>query len=231
MIHKMAFPCDFCGNTFVHKQNLNSHQKKAKYCLKIQGVKGVEFGCTLCDRIFHSKYECDRHEKTCKKSKLVDFLKKQVEYQKKQVDDQKIEIKDQKIKIADQKIEIAELRIKNKMLQDLQDNYKELSITAIKSTNTKTSTKNIQINNYIKNMSPLLENDIKSNVPMLTLEHHVMGAEGYAQYALEFPFKDKIVCVDVSRNKIKYKNEEGDIIEDVGFKKDDDKVVFSIKGS
>ena len=62
-------------------------------------------------------------------------------------------------------------------------------------------------------MSPLLEDDKKNNIPNLTLEHHVMGAEGYAQYALEFPFKDKIVTVDVSRNKIKYKNE------DVGFKK------------
>jgi hypothetical protein len=54
---------------------------------------------------------------------------------------------------------------------------------------------------------------------MLTLEHHAKGAEGYAEFALEFPFKDKIVCVDVSRNKIKYKNDEGDIIEDVGFHK------------
>ena len=34
---------------------------------------------------------------------------------------------------------------------------------------------------------------------------------------MEFPFKDRIVCVDVARNKIKY--EDGDIIEDVGFKK------------
>ena len=82
-----------------------------------------------------------------------------------------------------------------------------------------TNNKNIQINNYIKNMPPLLESDIKDNIQYLTLEHHVKGAEGYAEYALEFPFKDKIVCVDVARNKIKYKNEEGDIIEDVGFKK------------
>ena len=68
-------------------------------------------------------------------------------------------------------------------------------------------------------MPPLLKSDITDNVQYLTLEHHVKGAEGYAEYALEFPFKDKIVCVDTSRNKIKYKNEEGDIIEDIGFRK------------
>ena len=68
-------------------------------------------------------------------------------------------------------------------------------------------------------MPPLTIENIKESVPLLTLEHHVKGPEGYAEFALEVPFKDKIVCVDVSRNKIKYKNTEGDIIEDVGFKK------------
>ena len=50
-------------------------------------------------------------------------------------------------------------------------------------------------------MQPIRVQDIESSVPLLTLEHHAKGAEGYAEFALEFPFKD-IVCVDVSRNKI-----------------------------
>ena len=102
-------------------------------------------------------------------------------------------------------------------MEKYRSDYKELSITAVKKTTT--SNKTIQINNYIKNMPPLLIDDMKEHIPNLTLEHHVKGAEGYAEYAMEFPFKGKIVCVDVSRNKIKYKNEDGDIIEDVGFKK------------
>lgn len=118
-------------------------------------------------------------------------------------------------------IELEKLKTENELLRadkkDLQERYDNLSITAVKRPTT--STKNVQINNYIKNMPPLLESDIKENVQYLTLDHHVKGAEGYAEYALEFPFKDKIVCVDTARNKIKYKNEEGDIIEDVGFRK------------
>jgi hypothetical protein len=78
-------------------------------------------------------------------------------------------------------------------------------------------------------MPPLLESDIKENVQYLTLDHHVKGAEGYAEYALEFPFKDKIVCVDTARNKIKYKNEEGDVIEDVGFRKMMEKLCLALK--
>ena len=81
------------------------------------------------------------------------------------------------------------------------------------------NTKNIQINNFIQNMDPLRVEDIKESVPMLTLDYHIKGPEGYAEFALEFPFKKKIVCLDVNRNKIKYKNDEGDVIEDRGFRK------------
>jgi hypothetical protein len=102
---------------------------------------------------------------------------------------------------------------------ELKSKYHELSLVAVKRPTSTTSNKTIQINNYIKQMEPLRIDRIKENVPMLTLDHHVKGPEGYAEYALEFPFKDRIVCVDVARNKIKYKNEEGDIIEDPGFRK------------
>jgi len=192
--------CEFCSNEFSNKQNLNAHQKKAKYCLKIQGVKGQEFSCGYCTKIFHSKYDHKRHTTTCKQTSSVNHLKEV---------------------ILEQNSRIDKLEERCKMLQadkkDLQERYDKLSITAVKRPTT--STKNVQINNYIKNMAPLLESDLTSNVENLTLDYHVKGIEGYAEYALEFPFKDKIVCVDTTRNKIKYKNEDGDLIEDIGFKK------------
>lgn len=68
-------------------------------------------------------------------------------------------------------------------------------------------------------MEPLRIEDMKKSIPMLTLDHHVKGPEGYAEFALEFPFKNKVVCVDVNRNKLKYKDDEGNVIEDPGFRK------------
>lgn len=65
-------------------------------------------------------------------------------------------------------------------------------------------------------MEPLRIENIKESVPLLTLDHHVKGSEGMLNMLLVFPSKDKIVCVDVNRNKIKYKDCEG---EDLGFKK------------
>jgi hypothetical protein len=193
--------CEFCSNEFSNKQNLNYHQKKAKYCLLIQKKDPDQtFGCDGCNKQFTSNVTLVRHKKGCSSNELI----------KKLIEDNDI----QKILITELKKEVELLRLDKK---DLQDRYDNLSITAVKRPTT--STKNVQINNYIKNMPPLLQSDITDNVHNLTLEHHSKGPEGYAEYALEFPFKDKIVCVDTARNKIKYKNEEGDVVEDVGFRK------------
>ena len=194
--------CEFCSNEFSNKQNLNAHQKRARYCLDLQGITDDKHSdcCVSCGKTFQISANYKRHLSTCKKTDLVNELRRQIEQMK------------QTISVLQKENEIL-LKDKN----ELMSNYKDLATTAVKRPTT--NTKNIQINNYIKNMPPLLETDIHNSVPMLTLEHHVKGAEGYAEYALEFPFKDKIVCVDTTRNKIKYKNKDGDVIEDVGFRK------------
>jgi len=190
--------CEFCHNEFSNKQNLNAHQKKTKYCLKLQGITNdiESYLCESCDKSFTKRFNYERHSKICKKTDMKKIINSQVV----------------KIQLLEQEIFLLKADKK-----DLQERYDKLSITAVKRPTI--STKNIQINNYIKNMQPLLESDIKDNIQYLTLEHHAKGVEGYAEYALEFPFKDKIVCVDTARNKIKYKNDEGDVIEDIGFRK------------
>ena len=40
------------------------------------------------------------------------------------------------------------------------------------------------------------------------------GPEGYAEYALEYPLKDRVACIDYSRRKIKSKDKDGNIITD-----------------
>ena len=136
-----------------------------------------------------------------------------------------------------------EISMLKQHLEKYIEDYTNLSLTAVK--RPVNNTKNIQINNFIQKMEPLRIEDIEESVPMLTLDHHVKGPEGYEEYALEFPFKDKIVCVDVNRNKIKYKDKivcvdvnrnkikykdgEGNVIEDVGFQKMMTKLCESLK--
>lgn len=205
--------CTYCKRVLSTKSALNLHQKTTRYCLKIQGKTDIKgsFICELCGKDFQNKSHLNSHLNICEKNSP----------NMKKIINENIELKNT-IKILTKENEMLRNDKKN-----IQERYDNLSITAVKRPTT--STKNIQINNYIKNMPPLLEADIKENIQYLTLDHHVKGPEGYAEYALEFPFKDKIVCVDVNRNKIKYKNEEGDVIEDVGFRKMMEKLCTALK--
>jgi len=185
---------------FSNKQNLNAHQKRAKYCLKLQGVEKPNlYHCSTCNKGFQITANYKRHQNTCKNVNIIKALQ-----------DKLVTANNTITQITQERDTLSEV------LTNLQNDYKDLATTAVKRP---TNTKNVQINNYIKNMAPLLESDLADNVINLTLDHHVKGIEGYAEYALEFPFKDKVVCVDTARNKIKYKNEDGDIIEDGGFRK------------
>lgn len=193
--------CQFCHNKFSNKQNLNAHQKRAKYCLKIQGKNAeIEYTCNSCKKSFLCTTKLRRHEKNCSSKELTLKLNARI-----------AELEEKNILLEER------CRILGIDKKDLQERYDKLSLTAVK--RPVNSTKNVQINNYIQKMEPLRIEDITQSVPMLTLDHHVKGPEGYAEYALEFPFKNKIVCLDVNRNKIKYKNDDGDVIEDIGFQK------------
>lgn len=48
----------------------------------------------------------------------------------------------------------------------------------------------------------------------MTIDHIQKGPEGYAEYALEYPLKNRIVCVDYARRKVKFKDKEGNAITD-----------------
>ena len=48
----------------------------------------------------------------------------------------------------------------------------------------------------------------------LTLEHIKKEPRGYAEYALEYPLRDRVVCVDYARRKIKFKDSNGNVITD-----------------
>jgi len=206
--------CQYCKKVLSSKSALKFHQTRTRYCLKIQGKQDIkgEFICELCGKDFQTKSHLNSHSNICEKN--MPNNKKLIE----------------QVRILNETIKV--LQKENEMLKqdkkDLQESYTELSLTAVKRP-VNNNTKNIQINNFIQKMEPLRIEDIEELVPMLTLDHHVKGPEGYAEYALEFPFKDKIVCVDVNRNKIKYKDGEGNVIEDVGFQKMMTKLCESLK--
>jgi hypothetical protein len=85
---------------------------------------------------------------------------------------------------------------------------------AIKAVSRPVTSNKTQINNYIQNMQPVTEELLLDNVQHLTIDHINKGAEGYAEYALEYPLKDRMLCSDYSRRKVKFKDNDGNLITD-----------------
>lgn len=204
MSNILKFECEFCDNTFKTKSSLTNHQKNAKYCLELRNVVNESYKCDYCDNLSSSKFNRDVHMGSCnkKQNKLLEKQIKNLENKNKSLE-----------KLLEEK--------ENK-IDELQDRiYKlcEKSISTNKKPNTTNNNDNrVLIYNHIQNLTPLTEQNFIENIPQLTLSHHKRGAEGYAEYAYEFPFNGKIVCVDIARNKIKYKNDHGEILVDHGMK-------------
>lgn len=102
---------------------------------------------------------------------------------------------------------------------------KSTIITNNYTTNTDNSTNKTQI---INNLLPLTDEHMKEQSENFTMDHFKRGAVGISDYAVEYPLKDRIVCVDVARHIVKYKNADGDIIKDPNMCKLTPKIFSSI---
>ena len=83
----MKHKCKFCNNYFSTKTNLNSHHRRAKYCLKLQGKSKLEDAsiiCKSCGKVSTSKWNHQLHLSTCKKSDMVSLLSQENDKLKKE---------------------------------------------------------------------------------------------------------------------------------------------------
>jgi len=194
--------CKFCKNVFSTKTSLNNHQKTAKYCLKLRDVKSeTSYKCDGCGKTFSRSYHLQRHQKQCKSNDRVFDLESKLAQAEKDIEMYKKDILQKTIVIQE----------KNNQIEKLQDKLENIALQAVKRP---TTTNKTQINNFIQNMQPITREHLVEHTPQLTLAHIQKGASGYAEYALEHPLKERLVCVDYSRRKIKFKNKEGDLIAD-----------------
>ena len=73
--------CQYCKKNFTTKSILLQHQKRAMYCLKIQGAEPtISYICKYCDKNFSRKDSYERHIMSHEKNE--DFMKYQYELEK-----------------------------------------------------------------------------------------------------------------------------------------------------
>ena len=194
----MSLNCTYCKNVFTTKSSLNCHQKTAKYCLGLQNIEINNSNiCDGCNVNFTKKSHLTRHVLICTQMSI-----KNLENQKNNI------IETLENTILEQKETIIEQK---QTIKDLQNTIEKLASQAISRS---TTTKNTQINNYIQQLQPVTDDILKDNAQNLTIDHILKGPEGYAQYALEYPLKDRMLCVDYARRKVKFKDPSGNVITD-----------------
>ena len=215
--------CKFCGKQFKTKYLLNKHQTQAKYCLKIQESQNSQeiiksfVTCTFCNKNFSSS-TFNRHDSTCKKKNQFLLDKKDQENVK----------KDLEIAILQMKAENAEeiAKIKSEIGSIYKESAERAQATieeiAKKPTYQKNSTKNIQNNLMLSNLTPL---DLsQARVDSIIDEKYTKndfyeGQKGAAHLvhkyiATDSEGKPQIVCTDTERGIFHHKSSIGDHIVD-----------------
>lgn len=188
----MEYSCNHCKNKFKNKWSLLKHQKTARYCLNIQGIENKKFKCSECHKIFTSKYYLGFHKESC-----IEYITKSYKIQINKLE-----------KHFQKEREKYEIHIK-----ELEGKLENIAIKAVERP-TYQDNRRSNINQIINNLQPITEEHLREQAQYLTFDHIKRGIPGYVEYALEYPLKDRIICVDFSRRKIKYKDTDENVITD-----------------
>jgi hypothetical protein len=205
------YKCNICNNTFKSKYNLENHKKRAKYC-----KKNVQEKCEFCNENY---INIEQHKDFC-----YDYLKN-YNLKLKNINIQlSNELEIFKTKVDYFENNLSKLEQKNK---DLEEQIKDFTIKLIEKPNILTTNNNYSNNknnttnntkiDIFNTLSPLKDSDFVDNAGKLTFEHVKRGVEGYVDYSMEYPLKDKLLCVDYGRKKICYKDENENKIEEYKF--------------
>jgi hypothetical protein len=68
----------------------------------------------------------------------------------------------------------------------------------------------------LEDILPITKDWLLENVKFLTIEHIVKGPEGYADYFMSYPLKDRVLVVDYSNAFVRFKDCSGELIDDRG---------------
>jgi hypothetical protein len=207
--------CKYCKKSFKTKYILDNHQTQAKYCLKLQESQLCNreiisnlVTCKFCNKNFSSR-NFIRHDLTCKKK--FDFLLNEK-------DQENAKIKFEKAEEID-KLKAEKVEIYKNIADRCFGAFEEI---AKKPTYQKTSTKNIQNNLMISQLTPLnltqpnVESVIESNY---TSNHFYGGQKGAAQmiykhFVMDDNGKSKIICTDMKQGAFHHKNSNGEHVVD-----------------
>ena len=195
--------CNFCGKVFTSSYVLNKHKKTAIFCLKIQQeIKKSESRITSITGIQEILEEERRQTK-----RLEEVIEEQKELNGKL--QKRFEQTEESLLLSRKEIEFLTKEADN--LRGMVNKSLERPATVNAHTTNKITN---GIENFVNMMPPITQNHLEAQAQYLQKEHIQQGMDGYARYALDYPFKDRVVCSDFSRRKVQYKDGDGKIVND-----------------
>lgn len=230
--------CGFCNKVLANKYILTYHQKRTKFCLKIQteqkeNIVDQLVGCEYCNVRF-SPAIITRHTKNC-----LTKLRDKIEDQETLIKEQQEEIVKLRLENAAYKRKITELSLKPATVdiskpEILTTNSHNITTTTNNITNITNNTTNNTTNNngssihvvkntIINNFTPLNlgdTDDIKAKINAnFTVKHFMDGHYGVQDFLICNIMVDNdglqcYGCTDTSRQIFKYKDPSGKISTD-----------------
>lgn len=213
----MSFSCEFCNKLFSTKGNLINHQRRTKYCIKIQKTlnKNIieqdmkNFVCEFCNKDFTQRQNLKNHQENCI-SQYKSIIRQK---------DEIISEKNRKLnnlKNLEQKILTLETELKiykeqsNKIYNTVEEIAKQPRVSTM--TNNKIMI-NTPIDLSYKTVNKVIQNNFSQ-------EYLVQGQKGIAKFAYDNILKDeqgklKYICTDAARQIFQFKDEDGSIQKDV----------------
>ena len=175
--------CDFCKKTFASKSNLYTHQKTAKFCLKIQGKDNEKnFDCKYCDKVLTQRSSLEDHLSICKEKQRQLKVEQDIQQKTlvKRLESEIVQLKKlekDKLKEKDKYYE-EKLKEKNEYISKLEAKLEKFEDSILSNTDKKPEEEEekVSIPTPLKDqMSSIIIEDIKEddtvNYSMITLNN------------------------------------------------------------
>lgn len=188
--------CQFCDKTYTTAYSLERHKQTAKSCLEDRDKNiNTKFICEDCKQEFTRKSSLQRHYRQC-----------HVREMRLMSEDYEARILDLEDMIEEHRMTIEELYLEIKNLQDR-------PTTTIYNDN-----RTVNIDKFIY-AHPITKDRLEDQASKLTIDHVSRGSAGLARYAYDFPLHNSIRCIDYTRKKVAYLDENGNEVTDFKFLK------------
>jgi hypothetical protein len=190
--------CDNCNKQFSNSYNLSKHQRTGPCSVK----------CESCHTTLRRK-DLQEHLLNCSVILQNKIKELEMQMQFKTSEFNALRVRCSQLEVDNERYVSQITQLQTEMQKDIKELKNEVKKANLRQ-------KPQIINNFkIENLQIVNTQEFSHFANRLTIEHILKGALGYAEYAVNYPLSNKIICTDFARRKLKYKTKKDEVKSDV----------------